>query len=102
MADEETFDLPQPADDAIMPMRDEVFRAASNWTDLMQALGATERQASSVVANLMLESAFAVACIGAALEGKEPSPERFLAAAEAAIKRVSIENIKKIAEATNG
>lgn len=58
-------------------------------TEIMRD-GFTERQAGSVAAHVLLETAWACAACGAMSEGLNPNPERFIAAARDAIERVRI------------
>ena len=84
----------------LVPTLGEAFvRAAFAQAEELVSVGQTAREAGSIIANLMVEAAWAVAASCTRAEGIEPDKDKFRAVVEAVLARVRFDFDEQVEEA---
>lgn len=77
----------------LIPTLGQAFQdAAFAQADEFINAGQTVREASSIVAYLLIEAAWVVAGCGVLADGKKPDPNKFRAAVEATLQRIAFKD----------
>lgn len=85
----QSFDVTDQAKARLDPLSKVILDFAFAQADDFINLGQSPREATSIVADLMLRAAWIVAGSGAEADGVTPDPDKFRACVEAALASVS-------------